>query len=120
MLRPIALALMLTACTPSMTPGQTLYGVLGSYSTALKVAADYGESPTAEPAVVARLNAANRSNEVQTAYTYARAYVACSGSSQSVVVGIDCSAFDFRATTASSYAITLRTITATILKETAR
>lgn len=120
MTRTILLALSLTACTQSLTQQQSLYATMAGYGAAVKVAADYANSPTAEPATVAALNRANRSTEVQTAYRYGQAYVTCKGSSVTVVAGVDCSTFDFRPATASSYAITLRTITATILKETAR
>lgn len=111
------LPLLLLASCASLRPGsanQGIYVAYATYSIALKAAADYSEGPTADRAVVARLNAVNKAPGVQTAVTYGRAYVLCQGSKTAVVPGVDCSLFDFRAQTAQAYAITLRSVVAAL------
>jgi len=104
----IALAMSLPSCVGGLTPHQSMYAAYGSYAAALHSAADYAEQPSADRAIVSRLNAINKSAGVKAAVTYGRAYTACQGTNTAVVSGIDCAAFDFRASTASGYASTLR------------
>lgn len=115
-MRRIALlaALALSACAHPLTANQSIYAAYGSYSAALASAADYAETPGASPAVVARLNAANKATA--TARDYGRAYVECNGRNETVVVGIDCSVWDFNGATAADFAARLRTAAATLLK----
>lgn len=108
-------ALALSACSTLGTPEQGMYAAYATYSIALKGAADYAESPTAEPAIVHTMNAANQRPEVKAAVTYGRAYVLCQGSNASSVPGVNCALFDFRASTASAYAITLRSVATALL-----
>ena len=102
----------LAACATVGTPGQTLFEAFGAYRLALGAAADYAQTPTANHALVVAMNDANQSPAVQTTVTAARAYVLCRGSNMAVVAGVDCAAQDFRPTTLSGYAITLRNIAA--------
>jgi hypothetical protein len=106
---------MLAGCVTPGSAKQGLYQAYGSYSIALGAAADYAESPTADPAIVRRLNAANRAEPVQFAIKYGRAYVQCSGSNATVVPGVDCTGWDFRSKTASGYAIVLRSLATSLL-----
>jgi hypothetical protein len=108
-------ALSLSSCAGlGLTPRQSMYAAYGSYSAALEGAVAYAQSPSASPAVVARLNAANKAAPVQTAVKYGRAYTRCLGRNETIVEGIDCKAFDFRPNTASGYAATLRSIVVTL------
>lgn len=112
----ILAALALSACVTPGSVNQGIYAAYGTYSIALKAAADYAEGPTAEPAVVARLNAVNQRSETKAAVTYGKAYVLCQGDPKATpIAGVDCSLFDFRASTAQAYAITLRSVATALL-----
>lgn len=113
-LAPLALA----ACVTPASVDQGIYAAYGSYAVALNAAADYAETPTADPIVVRKLNALNQSDSIQTAVTYGKAYVLCDGNAQAVAPDpdIDCSLFDFQESTAQAYAITLRSVAAKLLK----
>lgn len=110
----LALALagpaLLAGCVTPGSVKQGMYQAYGSYSIALGAAADYAESPTADPSVVRRLNAANKAAPVQFAIKYGRAYVACSGSNATVVPGVVCTGWDFSNTTAAGYAAILKSL----------
>ena len=108
-------ALALSACVTPSSPEQGMYAAYATYGIALKAAADYAEGPTADPVIVHKLNAANQRDEVKTAAAYGKAYVLCGRNSTAVVPGVDCSLFDFRASTAQAYAITLRSVATALL-----
>lgn len=102
-------ALALSACgMNALTPRQSVYAAYGSYSAALEGAAAYAESPSANPAIVHRINAANKSAPVVAAVKYGRAFTQCQGSNATVIAGTDCAAFDFSVKTAQGYVVRLR------------
>jgi hypothetical protein len=113
--RALVLFLALAACVTPTSANQGIYAAYASYSIALKAAADYAEGPTAEPRIVHTLNTVNRRTETRQAVTYGKAYVLCQGNSEAVVVGVDCAFFDFKASTAQAYAITLRSVATALL-----
>jgi len=111
-----ALALAGCATLQGGTVAQRLYEAHGLYNVAKAAAVDYAEAPTASPAVVKALNAANK--ELVPTVRYVRAYILCGGTNAGAVGGFDCTQFDFRATTASGYAVALRAAAASILTKT--
>ncbi len=113
----IAAMLLLAACATVGSPAQGIYAAYATYSIAVKTAADYAEGPTAEPAIVAKMNAANKRPDVQDAVRYGRAYVLCAGQPSGVVGDVQCQLFDFRASTASGYALLLRNTAYALLPE---
>lgn len=106
----VALALSLSACVGGLTPRQSVYAAYGAYSAALDGAVAYAESPSASPAVVARLNAVNQSEPVREAVRYGKAFTRCQGSNATIVEGLDCKAFDFSPKTADGYVRQLRVV----------
>lgn len=106
-----------SGCVGGLTPRQSIYAAYGSYAAALSGAAEYAETPGASPDVVRRLNAANRSEPVQQAVRYGRAFTLCQGSNTtpSPAPGVDCSLWRFDSKTASGYAITLRAAVTSLL-----
>lgn len=105
---------MLAGCATMQgaSPSQSIYAAYATYGIALNAAAEYAQSPTASPAIVRHLNAANQRPETKAAVTYGRAYVLCQGNPTTVTPGVDCSIFDFRPATAQAYAITIRAVVA--------
>ncbi len=97
----LAATLLLTGCVGSLTPHQSMFSAVGMYDSALTTAVAYSEGPTADPAVVHRLNEANKA--VQPAVVYARSYTKCLGSNATVTPGIDCRSLDFRAEKGGSF-----------------
>jgi hypothetical protein len=118
MKRPLPLALIaltLPGCIGTLTPHQSMYAAYGAYDAALTGAVHYAESPNANPAIVGKMNATNRSEPVQAAVKYGKAYTRCLGSNTTITPGIDCTAFDFRPGTASGYARVLRSAVTALL-----
>lgn len=111
---PAILALSACSVTGMLTPRQSVYAAYGSYSAALEGAAVYAESPSADPAIVHRLNAANKSAPVVEAVKYGRTFTQCQGSNATVIAGVNCRAFDFSGKTAQGYIIQLRAIVSTL------
>lgn len=105
---PLLLATALTACAGGLTPKQSVYAAYGSYEAVLSTSVAYANTPSADPAIVHRMAAINDSADTKAAVKYGRAFAACQGDNKTVVSAIDCSEFDFRATTASGYASKLR------------
>ena len=106
-MRALLLFLALTACA-AQTTKQRLYEALGGYRAVAESAADYVEGPTADPAIVRRIATVTKSPEVDSALSYARAYVACQGKAVGAVQGFNCTLFNFSDANARDYAIVLR------------
>lgn len=93
---------------------QNLYAAFGGYGAALDGAATYANSPSASPAIVAKMSAINQSEPVKLAVKYGRAFVLCDGSNTTVIATVDCKLFDFRPQTAQGYINTLRSAITTL------
>jgi hypothetical protein len=98
-----------------LTPAQSIYVALGAYESAQAAAANYAETPTADPKVVHKIAAVNDATATQTAVAFGRAYRSCHGSTVAVVPGLQCSMFDFSAVRVNVYAASLRSIAAALL-----
>lgn len=105
----------LSACSATLTPGQSLYGAWRGYSEALGATAAYAQGPTADPVLVQRANEINKSPAIQRAKIFTKAYFACRGNPNTVSPDpqIRCLEFDF--SRPSTVAITLRNTAAALL-----
>ncbi len=111
----IAASLTLSACATigaPETPGQRLYAAYGAYEAASATAADYADTPTASPKVVAALKRAK--DQAKPAVGFGKAYIACKGINSTVTPTIDCSLWDFRPASLSQWAIALRAAVAAL------
>lgn len=99
------------------TPAQRLFEARGDYVIAVQAAADYAESPGANPVIVRVLKAAK--DQAQPSVDYVDAYVGCHAKATgSVTIGakhIDCATFSFTATSISGTALALRNAAASLV-----
>ncbi len=112
----IATSLALSACSTigaPETPGQRLYAAYGAYSVSLAGAADYVETPLADPKIVSTLNKANK--KAKPAVDFAKAYVACKGQNATVTPLANCAIWNFQPGSVLSYATTLRSVATSLL-----
>lgn len=111
----IVAGLSLGACSTVGAPetaGQRLYAAYGAYEAASATAADYAETPTANPNVVAALRKAK--DQAKPAVGFGKAYIACKGVNTTIAPMIDCSLWDFRPASLSRWAIALRAAVAAL------
>jgi hypothetical protein len=109
------LALAACATVPTVTPAQGMYAALGAFESAQHVAADYAESPTADPAIIHKIATIKNAPATQAAVRFGEAFRACDGRSTTVVPGLQCSMFDFSAASLNTYAVSLRGVAAALL-----
>ena len=107
----LAVLALVSACTTpgTLTAGQSLYAALGSYGIAVAAAKDYALSPTANKAVVVRLNDLNQAPATKAVVAYAHAYVDCAGRNDTAST---CLSLDFTPETVARNAVALRGVIA--------
>ena len=108
-------ALLAAGCaTVGDTPGQRLYAAYGAYSVALGAAADYRETPSADPGIVRALQ--RSVTEAAPVVAFGRAYVLCGGRNDTALAEVDCTIWDFRSQSVSAYAMSLRTFATSLMR----